>query len=198
MTLDALNFLQMILPAKGWYVGFVCKEGRKRQAELERVEELLAWLVQHGANGFDCYHAIASFHEEKRWNAGRKKWEVRSHENVAAVKCLIADIDTQESKPNVKYVDRIEAWRAGNGFHARAGIPPPLYVSSGGGLHCYWPQINELDLDQFSALGAALKRAALQRSLAIAPARSADASSILRTPGTHHWKSGRIVRTGRY
>jgi Domain of unknown function (DUF927) len=68
-------------------------------------------------------------------------------------------------------------------------------VGSGGGIHDYWPFDRDLTLDEWQPLATGFKAACLSQAFRIDPARTADASSILRTPGTHHRKNGeRLVQ----
>jgi len=194
--LNALGFLHHVLPSSGWLIGFVRKGDQRKQQAFASAEKLLAWLLRYDADGWDAYHAVASFCEPRIWNERRKKWELRSHENVAELCELHLDIDTRESKPNAKYADRQEAWEAVVAFCKMARIPLPTFVSSGGGLHCYWPLDVFLDLAQWEGLAKGLKAACAHFGLAADPSRTADASSVLRTPGTHHHKTGRVVEHG--
>lgn len=195
--MDTIAFLRTVLPQNGWLVGLALRDGLRRQSAFPSLEELIAWQLQHDAQGFDVYHACASFRDKRgAWNEHKQKFELRSHANALAVASLWFDIDTRESKENAKYVDRVEAWNAVEAFRQVARLPPALYVGSGGGLHVYWPLCDELQLAEWEVYARALKRAAHRYGLEADPARTSDGSTVLRTPGTHHWKTGRTVECG--
>jgi hypothetical protein len=188
--LDAQEFLELVLPQEGWLVGMAMHDGKVvRHQAFETVETLIVHLMRWDKQGFTTYHGCASFRENR-------KEGLRKHNNVLAVVSLWFDLDTRESHPDAKYADRAEAWEAVQAFCRATRLPPPVLVSSGGGLHCYWPLRCELSLDEWKALANGLKLAAQRYSLAADPQRTADAASVLRTPGTHHWKTGRIVECG--
>jgi hypothetical protein len=165
---------------------------------------LHAFLMCEDANGKTMYFAVAAFSEPRVWDPNKLNkrtgekgaWTWRTHSNVRALKILFADIDTRETKPNAKYADRQEAGKALVAFCKAAELPKPLVVSSGGGLHCYWILEVELTIEQWQPQADGLKAACAKFGLDADPSRTTDASSVLRTPGTHHHKSGRIVEAG--
>jgi len=194
--LRGLEFLQLILPDEGLLVGFAKKDEQRRQQAFTSLEKLIGRLSRLDAAGWDVYHACASFREQKIWNAKLKKFEVRSHDNVLWLCCLFLDLDTRESHADAFYATREEAYLAVVAFCAVAGLPLPIFVSSGGGLHVYWPLAIRLSLVEWQSYALGLKRACKCHGLQADPARTADASSILRTPGTTHRKLGVEVEHG--
>ena len=67
------------------------------------------------------------------------------------------------------------------------------------GLHCYWPFVEELGYAEWKPLADGLKQACRERLLHADASRTADAASVLRTPGTHWRKDGgeRLVQVGK-
>jgi hypothetical protein len=164
----ARRFLKLILPSGGWIVGWAYKDGKRLQKAFTRIEDLLSWLAQHEAMGFDVYHGCASFTQSKVWNPNKRHWkthevvggwETRTHANVHSVASLWADIDTRLSHANAKYADADEATHALWSFCAQLKIPFPLLVFSGGGIHAYWPLEEELTREAWEALARALEAA---------------------------------------
>jgi hypothetical protein len=196
--LNGLDFLSLVLPPSGWYVGFARKTvGEKvvrRTWSFADIGALHRWCASFDVQGFDTYYACASFREQRTWDEKKQQWHFRTHDNVLWVADLWADIDTRESKPNAPYEDAQEAALAVVAFCRVAKLPLPLWVASGGGLHIHWPLISALCLDDWLLYARSLKRATQAYALQIDPARTGDASSILRLPGTHHHKTGRIVQ----
>ncbi len=182
--------------AVGYATRVVNGKETRRQWAFHKIEALYTWLGSLNQQGWSVYHANAAFRQEKIWDAAKQRWQRRTHANVRALKILFADIDTRESKPDAPYVDRVEAYEAVIAFCQAAGLPMPLIVSSGGGLHCYWILETELTLEQWEPVARGLKAAMAHFGLQADPSRTSDASSVLRTPGTHHHKSGRLVESG--
>jgi hypothetical protein len=198
--LNGLDFLRLVLPPTGWYVGFAKKGDERRHQSFPTILALHAWLLRHDADGFDVYYAVASFKEAFTRHPVTQKIQRRTHANVALIGSLFGDVDTRESKANAPYADREEAAQAVVAFCRAEKLPSPLWVSSGGGLHIYWPLsvavvlALALALAEWHVYAIGLKRAALAFGLHLDPTRTADASSILRVPGTHHHRTGRLVQ----
>lgn len=180
-------FLTAILPEKGLYCSFGLAGTLKRQLFYNTIPELAAGIAKWEARGQgNVWHACASFTTRSR-NKG----------SVALVRCLWADIEYgpvvdadgaklhSEPPAHATLVETIVAVRA---FCSGYGLPPPLLVHSGHGLHCYWPLSVSLTLAQWEPYAKGLKAAMEAFGLHADPARTADASSILRTPGTTNRK----------
>ena len=112
----------------------------------------------------------------------------RTAKNVHLIKSLWADIDTRLGKPEAPYADHAEAAAALGKFCVAAGLPPPCLINSGNGIHAYWPFDQPVTLQDWLPLAHGLKSACQQHGMLIDPSRTADAASILRSPGTNNYK----------
>ena len=136
--MNALEFLHLVLPDQGWYVGHASRRvpGQVkpviRHSSFSTIEKLHSWLQVYERQGFDVYFAVASFELER---VGTHR---RSRANKPWLRILFADIDTRETHPDALYADQEEAARAVVAVCAVLRLPLPLWVSSGGGLHIYW------------------------------------------------------------
>jgi len=118
----------------------------------------------------------------------------RTKRNVRCTKALWRDIDAGPSKP---CPDWKAAARAVGEFCRATGLPEPLIVLSGLGIHAYWPLVQTLDPETWERYARGLKALCVMHGLQADPARTADITSVLRTPGTHHRKAGtRLVQCG--
>lgn len=142
-----------------------------------------------GAHEFDksqtVFFALSSFKQSGN----------RRGENVLAVRSFWFDIDCGEGKD---YLDQAAAITALYGFIAQTGEQTPLIISSGNGIHCYWPMDRDLAPDEWTPVARKLKALALKLGLKIDPSRTADIASVLRPVGTHHkkqtpWKEVRAL-----
>ena len=176
---ETVEFLNLVLPRNG--VRAACAKFPKGMGQrfVDTNEELAAILLGWSEQGLDAYHACASFKDRSG----------RTHANVLAVRSLWLDVDTRITKPDASYADHAEAAQAVGRFYKIASLPPPsTLVNSGGGLHVYWSLDKDLTLEEWRPYAIKLKAACLQHGLHIDPVRTADASSILRTPGTLNHK----------
>jgi hypothetical protein len=177
-TATALDFLRLVLPAEGWKVA--CRKTPKgmQQKFFKTHEELLQQLLAWSDGGYDTYHACATF----------KDASSRKVSNVLHVQSFWLDIDTRVGKPDAPYADQVEAAQAVGKFCAEIRLHPPTLINSGAGVHAYWPLYSPLTVDEWLRYASGLKRACTIHGLHADPARTADAASILRTPGTMNFK----------
>jgi hypothetical protein len=111
---STVAFLTHILPTTDFYVGWAKKGEVRRQEAFPTIDELAGWLTRMDGWGFDVYHACSTFKARKGIffegkNGEPGKWKLRCHANVAAVRALWLDIDTQLSKDDARYADIDEA-----------------------------------------------------------------------------------------
>jgi Domain of unknown function (DUF927) len=170
---STLDFLQAVLPSEGWYCGFILPT--KKHVWCETIEELSNVLSEQDALGHQVYHGCASYSEPT----------TRAKSNVLRVRSLWLDVDAGPTKP---YSNAVDAWKAVETFRNKAGLPLPLYVNSGTGLHVYWILEEELDRNDWERYAEHLKRLCASLGLHAGPERTADCASILRPPGSHHRK----------
>lgn len=111
----------------------------------------------------------------------------RKGENAQAVRSFWVDLDVGDH-PN-KYPSRRAALQGLAEFVATVGLPNPFVVSSGGGIHAYWPMQADMAPAEWRETAQFLKAAAATQGLKADPSRTADIASVLRPPGTHHRKA---------
>lgn len=179
--MDTLNFLQRVLPSAGFYVTTVINPDGRRQGFFATVEELAKAVTGLDQRGNNTYFAISAFVEKGN----------RKQENVRATKVIALDVDCGDSKP---YPTWREGLAATGRFVQQMGLPKPLIIHSGNGLHVYWVLTEELEPVRWKPLAEAMKAAAKDKGFEIDPAVPADSARVLRPVGTTNPKSGTQVR----
>ena len=179
--MDTLNFLQRVLPSAGFYVTTVINPDGRRQGFFATVEELAKAVTGLDQRGNNTYFAISAFVEKGN----------RKQENVRATKVIALDVDCGDSKP---YPTWKEGLAATGRFIQQMGLPKPLIIHSGNGLHVYWVLTEELEPVRWKPLAEAMKAAAKDKGFEIDPAVPADSARVLRPVGTTNPKSGTQVR----
>jgi hypothetical protein len=179
--MDTLNFLQRVLPSAGFYVTTVINTDGRRQGFFATVEELAKAVTGLDQRGNNTYFAISAFVEKGN----------RKQENVRATKVIALDVDCGDSKP---YPTWKEGLAATGRFIQQMGLPKPLIIHSGNGLHVYWVLTEELEPVRWKPLAEAMKAAAKDKAFEIDPAVPADSARVLRPVGTTNPKSGTQVR----
>lgn len=197
--MDTLSFLQKILPEGCYYfldTPSPTGKGFKHYC-FEDLPSLAARALQMDAAGMTVYHACAGFREqsiEREVPVGDGKREVRRvyrvQANVKLVRAFWLDLDVgpiEEGKPP-KYPDQRAALEGLNTFLVKAKLPRPMIVSSGYGIHVYWP-LTEAQLPaQWKAAAEQLRALATGIGLIADHSRTCDEASVLRPIGTHNRK----------
>src|SRR5262249_41719199 len=124
---------------------------------------------------------------DQRRSSPAHRRDGRTKQNARCAKAFWLDIDAGPDKP---YPDWKAAARALAEFCKATGLPRPLIVLSGLGIHAYWPLVQTLDPETWGCYARGLKALCVKHGLQADPARTADITSVLRTPGTHHRKAG--------
>ena len=179
--MNTLEFLQRVLPTEGYYVTTVINPDGRRQGFFETVEQLAKAVAGLDAQGNNTYYAISAFVEKGN----------RKQENVRATKVLALDIDCGETKP---FADWKEGLKALGVFIAALGLPKPMVIASGNGLHVYWVLTRELAPDEWKPLAMALKTATIAKEFEVDSGLTANSALVLRPIGTRNPKNGNIVK----
>jgi hypothetical protein len=109
----------------------------------------------------------------------------RKQEHATFFKALAVDLDVGPDKP---YATQKEGWTAMSTAIDAIGMPPPMVVSSGRGVHIYWPLTEPLPRDTWVKVSTALRHALHDKGVVIDTTKIHDPSMVLRPVGTHHKK----------
>jgi len=197
--MHALQFLRTLWPSQGFYVlatPFVPK-GQKKAVFRHHVFSSIEDAADHVAQTRltkDLYFGVLSLREERVWNPKKMDYkngtmgayEVRVHRNILSGKALFFDVDVGDAEE--KYATQAEALLAVKRFVRATGLPAPMVVSSGGGIHLYWPFDRDVLVADWTVLAKQLKLLAAAHKLRVDPMRTTDISSVLRVAGTLNFK----------
>jgi hypothetical protein len=113
------------------------------------------------------------------------------------VRSFWLDIDCGDGKPYATAKEGVVALHA---FCAAVGIPMPLTVASGNGLHAYWTLTEDISVEQWRDTAMMLRLATQYNEFHVDNSRTTDVASVLRPAGSHHRKADpkkvRVVHAG--
>ena len=168
---DVKHFLESILSAGLHAV--VTKQGNSMRHEWGQTPDELVSLASAKT---DCWFSPAGFRSPSR--------KAKDCTGAAAL-WLDIDIGAQHAKPD--YADAKSFAADFKNFMAGTGLPVPWIVSTGHGVHLYWPLGVTVQPDKWSRLMARLFAACNKFGLKYDHAAT-DISRILRVPGTYNYK----------
>jgi hypothetical protein len=177
------DLLNAVLPEEGRYcvLGIGRYPDQKFYDTRAEVDQQVEALVKRG---FDAYFGCAKFGPLNN----------RTHENVAYVRALWMDIDCGPTKavPDEKgiikgYVDQLTGLNEFGKFCKNVGLPKPILVSSGYGIHAYWLLEETVSRLEWEPLANRLRELCVEQGLIVDPSVF-EASRVLRVPGTYNFK----------
>ena len=184
-----VDLLDTVQPTSGWFAIVGIKGAGadvKRQQHLvetrEEVDAIAARLVR---GKWNVFFGVAKY----ATNANRTK------ENVQGLKAFWLDIDCGVGKatPNPKtgrpdgYIDQATGLLALRQFCKTVGLPKPLLVNSGRGIHVYWPLTEEVTREQWEPVASRLRDLCNTHDFFVDPVVF-EVARIMRIPGTLNFK----------
>jgi len=103
----------------------------------------------------------------------KQKWQ-RKQEHATWFKALALDLDIGADKP---YQTQKEGWAAMVAALKTIGMPMPMVISSGNGIHCYWPLTASVRKDHWVKASTALRIALEENGVEIDTSKIHDPSN---------------------
>ena len=176
------DFLAKIIPNDGVFAVFWAnrQNDKKGQVLCATLDEMVDTLTERCARGCDAYFGCASF----------KTGKSRTADNAKSMNALFLDLDCSEGKAakGVGYATEVEALVALKAFYNYLGLPRPMVIESGGGIHAYWPFEEPVAVAEWIPVARRLKALCEVRGLLADPAVTADAARVLRPVGSVNFK----------
>lgn len=181
----SFDLLDAVLPDEGRYciVGIGSYVDQRFAQTREQAEEIIQEFIGQNVN---VYFGCSKFGPA----------EDRTHNNVVAIRALWLDIDCGPTKgvPNEKgkiegYLDQQTGLEKLQEFCVAVGLPKPILINSGHGIHVYWLLEQTLTRKEWDPLAKRLKQLCKEHGL-IVDDKVFEASRVLRVPGsTNHKKN---------
>lgn len=180
------EFLEQVVPAGLIVIAKLNGRGFKHYV-CENFDQAAKTAASIDDGKEECYFGLGALHEKRVRNEKKEKWEVRVGSNIRALKSFFIDFDVDATDAS-KYDSQQSALLACKEFCKATAFPSPMLVSSGGGLHAYWPLEEELEAEIWRVHASKFKIGLLTHGIKFDTSRTADASSVLRVLGTHNYK----------
>ena len=187
------TFLSSVLPDTGIY--FIAtpntNSGGFTHYPCHNLNEMIEEAVRLDQLELQVYFACASF-SQKSYVDESGKTRYRTSKNAGWAKAFWLDIDCGADKAAAGkgYPNTEKAMQAVHQFTVSTGLPSPMIVLSGGGLHCYWPLVATITKENWKPIADKLKSLTQQQAIKLLAddSRTSDIASVLRPVGTHNWK----------
>lgn len=172
------KFYEKVLPDEGVY----CVTGIDSSAEPPKVrnyfcdtkDQMFETIERVKSRNHNVFVALSTFNEY-----------TRKADNAIWCRSFFVDLDVGDSKD---YHSKEEALQALDAFLEKTGLPQPVRVDSGRGVHAYWPFEIAVESEEWKTYAEKFKSYCLDNGLHIDRAVTADAARILRAPDTLNYK----------
>jgi hypothetical protein len=110
----------------------------------------------------------------------------RKADDCLYVRSFFIDLDVGEGK---EFATKEDAHAGIESILIQTGLPEPVRIDSGGGIHAYWIMDTDIPKDEWKSAAEVFKALCLKYA-AIDPVVTADAARIMRCPETFNYKTG--------
>lgn len=180
----ATAFLNTVLPHGPYYCSSRIGDGtRWTDTAVQSIDQLAQECLNNSSRGFNTYFGLSAF--ANGWHNENGKTVFRTQSNTVAQRALWLDIDC--GKGDSPYPDERSAVQALLAFLSATELPAPMVISSGHGLHLYWPLAEQIATEQWRRLASMLRALCIHNKFIADHSRTTDAASVLRVPGTMNY-----------
>ena len=171
------KFYEKALPSQGVYcVASIDKNEKIEHYFVETLSDLDEKIDELEREEVNVFVALNSF-----------SGYTRKADYAMYCRSFFIDLDVDPENPR-KYASKEAALASIADFVQICGLPPPVRVDSGGGVHAYWLFDSDIPTEEWKVYAQKFKSLCLDY-MKIDPAVTADAARILRAPETTHRKA---------
>lgn len=173
-TMNKQQFFEKVLPTQG----NICVVGIQgdivRPKFFETLDDAIEQVERFDTDDFNTFFAVGTYEGYQR----------KARECIA-LRSFFVDLDCGEDKPYPAWEEGLIALYK---FVDDTGLPKPIIVNSGHGVHAYWPFDNDVDADQWKVYAERFKQFCIDSGLYIDEVVTADIARIMRAPSTRNLK----------
>lgn len=200
--MNATEFLELLLPTSGWLFtatqlpskGWANTAHRSIPGAVAHVNALTFQNKQ-------AYFALASYAAERVWDAtwvnpqGETvgKWRQRTQANAQFIRSFFLDLDVDAQDPD-KFSSKRDALQELIAFTKKVGLPRPMVVDSGGGIHAYWPLVMEVATSEWRPVADKFKAVCLNENFKADRSLTSDQARVLRCLGGYNFRRDAPVK----
>ena len=169
------QFYEKALPSQGVYCVSGIEQATKKTTNrfAETLDDVFKLVDKFKRQDLNVFVALGSFDGFSR-----------KADNCLFFRSLFVDLDVGEGKA---YADKGEAHTALWKFIGETGLPDPVCIDSGGGLHAYWIMDRDIPISEYLPYAHQFKAFVLDK-ISADPSVMADAARIMRCPETFNQK----------
>ena len=175
--MELKTFFSRVLDTNGFYCVWAFKEDRTIQKFYNSIDQIIDVANNLNEENYNVYFGLSTFETPQS----------RKIQNIKSISSFFLDLDCGEGKD---YPNQKEALVACQLFCKNIGLPKPVMVNSGNGVHVYWALKSSIPYDDWYSVALKLKSLCTEHNLLADPVVTADGARVLRVPYTNNYKKG--------
>ena len=175
--MELKTFFSRVLDTNGFYCVWAFKEDRTIQKFYNSIDQIIDVANNLNEENYNVYFGLSTFETPQS----------RKIQNIKSLSSFFLDLDCGEGKD---YPNQKEALVACQLFCKNIGLPKPVMVNSGNGVHVYWALKSSIPYDDWYSVALKLKSLCTKHNLLADPVVTADGARVLRVPYTNNYKKG--------
>jgi len=189
---STFDFLNAVWPDAGYFCLSLELPGDKMRQEVFDTVEQAAACADHYRHKGGVHFSTHSLKERQIWNERREKFQVRNKLNMMAARSFYFDLDVKPGSNDPSHYQSVpQAIAAVGDFCAATGLPLPMFVNSGHGVHIYWIMDRDILSADWAGYAGLLKLVAQAKGLKHDPQRTDGVVSLMRAAETINHKPDR-------
>lgn len=184
--MNDIDLISLVRPAGGWYGFLAVKDKTKvRQLMFETRAELDEAIEKYVSERWCVFFGLGKY----------KNGGSRTQNNVESLRSFWVDIDCGPNKSLVDertgqpqgYETQAEGLIALKKFCKDTGLPAPLIINSGNGVHAYWPLQEDVPKEEWDPVAKRLRQACINNSFYV-DTKVFEAARVLRPLHSKNFK----------
>lgn len=201
--MNAQEFLALLLPSSGWiFTATATPSGGWANTAHKSIPSAVAHINKLTFDNKQAYFALATYEKDKVWDASAKdaksgevvgKWRTRTQANAQNIRSFFLDLDVAPDDPE-KFPSKAAAISGLQDFARKVGLPTPLIIDSGGGIHAYWPLAQTVTTSVWRPVAETLKSICQHEKFNADKSLTSDQARVLRCLGGYNFRRDAPVK----
>lgn len=199
--MNAQEFLEILLPTSGWIFTATQAGTAWINTSHKNIASAVAHVNRLTFENKQAYFALATYEKDKVWDSTWKddtnkavgKWRTRTQANAQAIRSFFLDLDVDEGDPD-KFPSKAAALESLEQFCKKVGLPKPMIIDSGGGIHAYWPLFAAVSTADWRVQADKLKAICIAENFHADRSLTSDQARVLRCLGGFNFRRGAQVK----
>lgn len=190
--MDLRQFLLLVVPSTGiLFTATPANAGWRNVAHVSldsAIEHINTLTFENQA----AYFSVAAYDSPRYWDEGAQRWRQRTQANARWLKAFFLDLDVEPGNP-LKFDSKAQALAELRTFVKKVGLPRPMIVDSGGGIHVYWPLSTEVPAADWHPVAEQFKAICVHEQFRADRSLTSDHARVLRALGSYNTRRDAAV-----